>query len=217
MTKNNSLIVIFAAVVALSSYVSAQTVVVDTSRASNHFVPEETLGAGVDRIPVEAIDKDLLQPTLGETLESGWQPVTFRQNTELAIEAWHWNPQGTWSDPSGKGYFIGSSTPTETIRYSYGYALPRRGFTRNDGVEPSGYSRLTDGDVSSFWKSNPYLTERFTGESDALHPQWVVLDLAQVQSVNSIRIAWGEPFAKHYTVQYWTGGDDPIHAPTRGV
>ena len=217
MTKKNSLIVVFVAVV-LSAYVSAQTVVVDTSRSTNHFVPDETLGAGVDRIPVEAIDKDLVQPTLGETLESGWQPVTFRQNTELAIEAWHWNPQGKWSDPSGKGYFVGSSTPTETIRYSYGYALPRRGFTRNDGVEPSGYSRLTDGDLTSFWKSNPYLAERFTGESDALHPQWIVVDLAQVQSVNSIRIAWGEPFAKRYVVQYWSGpGDDPIHAPTRGV
>lgn len=218
MTQRTFLLPVFVAFTFLCSSALAQNVVVDTSRSTNHFVPEKTLGAGVDRISVEAIDKDLLQPTLGRTLASGWQPVTFRQNTELAIEAWHWNPQGTWSDPSGKGYFVGSSTPTETIRYSYGYALPRRGFTRNDGVEPSGFSRLTDGDINSFWKSNPYLTERFTGESDALHPQWVVLDLAQIQSVNSIRIAWGEPFAKRYAVQYWSGpGDDPIHAPTRGV
>ncbi|MGA9384164.1 MAG: discoidin domain-containing protein, partial [Candidatus Sulfotelmatobacter sp.] len=136
--------------------------------------------------------------------------------TELAIEAWHWNPQGTWSDPGGKGYFTGSSTPTEMLRYSYGYALPRRGFTRNDGTDTVGFSRLTDGDLNTFWKSNPYLTQRFTGESDALHPQWVVLDLAQVQQVNSLRIAWAEPYARHYEVQYWTG-EDPIHAPTRGV
>jgi hypothetical protein len=195
---------------------SAQTVEVDTTRATNHFVPKETLGAGVDRISVEAIDKDLLQPTLGQTLASGWQPVTYRQNTELAIEAWHWNPKGSWSDPAGKGYFAGSADPTETIRYSYGYGLPRRGFTRNDGTENVGFSRLTDGDLDSFWKSNPYLAQRFTGESDALHPQWIILDLAQMQQVDSIRIAWGEPFAKRYTVQYWTG-EDPIHAPTRGV
>ena len=38
----------------------------------------------MDRIAVEAIDKDLLQPTLEKTLASGWQPVTYRQNTELA-------------------------------------------------------------------------------------------------------------------------------------
>jgi hypothetical protein len=201
---------------------AAQTVVVDISHPTNHFVPNETLGAGVDRIAVEAIDKDLLQPTLEKTLASGWQPVTYRQNTELAVEAWHWNPQGTWSDRGdgsdggGKGYFTGSATPTEMLRYSYGYALPRRGFTRNDGTDNVGFSRLTDGDVNTFWKSNPYLTQRFTGESDTLHPQWVVMDLAQAQQVNTIRIAWGEPYARHYVVQYWTG-DDPMHAPTRGA
>jgi hypothetical protein len=194
----------------------SQTVEVDATHSTNHFVPNKTLGAGVDRISVEAIDKDLLQPTLDQTLASGWQPVSFRQNTELAVEAWHWNPQGTWSDPGGKGYFTGSATPTETIRYSYGYGLPRRGFTRNDGTDSVGFSRLTDGDLDSFWKSNPYLAQRFTGENDALHPQWVVLDLAQVQQVNSIRIAWGEPYARRYVVQYWTG-DDPIKAATRGV
>src|SRR5437660_2933273 len=98
----------------LSSLSVAQVIEVDTTHPTNHFVPKETLGAGVDRIAVEAIDKDLLQPTLEQTLASGWQPVTYRQNTELAIEAWHWNPQGTWSDPAGKGYFTGSANPTET-------------------------------------------------------------------------------------------------------
>jgi F5/8 type C domain len=201
---------------------AGQTITVDTSHPTNHFVPKETLGAGVDRIAVDAIDKDLLQPTLDKTLASGWQPVTYRQNTELAIEAWHWNPHGTWSagsdgnDASGKGYFTGSATPAETIRYSYGYALPRRGTTRNDGTDNVGFSRLTDGDVNTFWKSNPYLTQRFTGESDALHPQWVVMDLAQVQQIDSIRIAWAEPYARRYIVQYWTG-DDPIKTVTRGV
>jgi hypothetical protein len=203
--------------VLIAPFSLAQTVKVDTSHATNIFVPKETLGAGVDRISVEAIDKDLVQPTLSQTQASGWQPVSYRQNTELAVEAWHWNPMGTWSDSGNKGYFVGSATPTETIRYSYGYGLPRRGFTRNDGTGNAGFSRLTDGDLNSFWKSNPYLTQRYTGESDGLHPQWIVLDLAQVQQVDSIRIVWGEPYAKKYVVQYWTGGDDPIHAPTRGV
>ena len=94
--------------------------------------------------------------------------------------------------------------------------LPRRGLTRNDGTDNVGFSRLTDGDLNTFWKSNPYLTQHFTGESDALHPQWVVMDLAQVQQIDSIRIAWGEPYARRYVVQYWTG-DDPIKAVTRGV
>jgi F5/8 type C domain len=209
----------FAGILGCALSAASQTISIDVSHPTNHFVPKETLGAGVDRIAVDAIDKDLLQPTLEKTLASGWQPVTYRQNTELAVEAWHWNPQGTWSEgsgSSGKGYFTGSSTPTEMLRYSYGYALPRRGFTRNDGTDNVGFSRLTDGDVNTFWKSNPYLTQRFTGESDVLHPQWVVMDLAQVQQVSSIRIAWGEPYARRYLVQYWTG-DDPIKAPTRGT
>jgi hypothetical protein len=186
------------------------------SRPVNRFVPNQTLGAGIDRIPIEAIDTGLTQPNLDAALSSGWQPVSYRQNTELAVEAWHWNPQGTWSDPRGKGYFTGASTPGQPIRYSYGYRLPRRGFTRNDGTENAGFSRLTDGDTNTFWKSNPYLTQRFTGENDALHPQWILVDLSQNQAVNAIRIAWAQPYATKYLVQYWTG-DDPIHAPTRGV
>ncbi|MGA2388609.1 MAG: discoidin domain-containing protein [Candidatus Sulfotelmatobacter sp.] len=217
MRKLTALLVSLTGCLSFTLHGAAQTIQVETSHATNHFVPKETLGAGVDRIAVEAIDKDLAQPVLDKTLSSGWQPVTYRQNTELAIEAWHWNPQGTWSDASGKGYFTGSSTPTEMIRYSYGYSLPRRGTTRNDGTDNVGFSRLTDGDLNTFWKSNPYLTEHFTGESDTLHPQWVVIDLAQVQPIDSIRIAWAEPYAHHYAVQYWTGGDDPIRAVTRGV
>jgi hypothetical protein len=204
--------------VLLSTICVAQTIQVDIapSHSTNRFVPNQTLGAGVDRIPVQAIDKDFVPDALQKALASGWQPVTYRQNTELAVEAWHWNPQGTWSDPAGKGYFTGSSEPKEFIRYSYGYSLPHRGFTRNDGTGNAGYSRLTDGDAGSYWKSNPYLTQRFTGESDALHPQWVVMDLALPQQIDSIRVRWAEPYATHYLVQYWTG-DDPIKQPTRGV
>jgi hypothetical protein len=204
----------FAAAVACAG----QSIQVDITpaHATNHFVPNQALGAGVDRIPQEAIDKDLVRPALDSALSSGWQPVSFRQNTELAVEAWHWNPQGSWSDASGKGYFTGSANPTEFLRYSYGYSLPHRGFTRNDGTDNSGFSRLTDGDPASYWKSNPYLTQRFTGESDSTHPQWIVLDLAQLQQITSIQIKWAEPYAVHYSVQYWTG-DDPIKAATRGV
>ena len=216
MKKLGLVLLCLAGCFAFTSSAAGQTIAVDVSHPTNHFVPKDTLGAGVDRIPVEAIDKDLLQPTLEKTLASGWQPVTYRQNTELAIEAWHWNPQGSWSVATGQGYFTGSATPTETIRYSYGYALPRRGTTRNDGTDTVGFSRLTDGDLNTFWKSNPYLTERFSGESDALHPQWVVLDLTQEQQADGIRIAWGEPYARRYELQYWTG-EDPIKTPGHGV
>jgi hypothetical protein len=197
---------------------AAQTIQVDTTPAhsTNRFVPNETLGAGIDRIPGEAIDKGLVNPSLDQVLASGWQTVSYRQNTELTMEAWHWNPNGTWSDPTGKGYFTGSATPADPIRYSYGYSLPHRGTTRNDGTGNAGFSRLTDGDLNTYWKSSPYLTQRFTGERDSLHPQWVILDLTQNQMVDSIRIAWANPYAIRYLVQYWTG-DDPIKAQTKGV
>ena len=196
--------------------VFAQTVTVDTTHATNHFVPNQTLGAGVDRIPVEAIDKDLVPAVVEKVLAAGWQPVTYRQNTELTMEAWHWNPEGTWSGPGDKGYFSGLATPGDPIHYSYGFALPHRGTTRNDGTGNAGFSRLTDGDPHSYWKSNPYLTQRFTGESDSLHPQWIIVDLNQNQLIDSIRISWAEPYATKYGIQYWTG-EDPIHLPTKGA
>ena len=67
--------------------------------------------------------------------------------------------------------------------------------------DSNGYSRLTDGDPATYWKSNPYLTKPFTGEDDALHPQWVTIDLAGPHPVNAIRIDWAEPFARRYLVQ----------------
>lgn len=206
----------FAAFAALS--LSAQTVDVDITpgAATNHFIPQQTMGAAVDRISVEAIDKTLTPKVLAAVAPSGWEPITYRQNTELAVEAWHWNPNGTWSDSRGRGYFTGSTQPTEMIRYSYGYSLPRRGFTRNDGTGNTGFSRLTDGNASTFWKSNPYLTERFTGESDSLHPQWVIVDLKEKDLIDAIRIDWNAPYATHYAVQFWTGLD-PIGKPTEGV
>jgi hypothetical protein len=140
-------------------FLEGQTVNVDISpeHALNHIVPREALGAGVDRLSIEAIDKTLTKEILDQTAPSGWGPITYRQNTELSVEAWHWNPNGSWSDPRGKGYFTGSSALAAPIRYSYGYVLPRRGFTRNGGTN-TGYSMLTDGDLNTFWKSNPYLT-----------------------------------------------------------
>ncbi|MGA8231191.1 MAG: discoidin domain-containing protein [Candidatus Acidiferrales bacterium] len=200
---------------------AAQTVRVDStlSHSTNSIKPTEALGAAIDRLPYGAVDKLFNDDMVKQVLASGWQTVSYRQNTELHIEAWHWNPQGTWSDPSGKGYFTGSATPGPMLRHSYGYPLPHRGVTHDDGTDYVGYSRLTDGDPATYWKSNPYLTKAFTGEEDSLHPQWILMDLASFQPVNAIRIAWAEPYAVHYLVQYWTGADtfDPIKHPTAGV
>jgi hypothetical protein len=202
----------------LSLCARTQTIQVDVtpSHMRKSFVPNQTLGAGIDRINEKTIDTMFIKPVVDRVLEAGWGPVSYRQNTELYTEAWHWNPKGTWSDSAGKGYFVGDANPSETIRYTYGYPLPRRGVTRDDGTETVGYSRLTDGDTNSFWKSNPYLTKAFTGEEDSKNPQWVFFDLDTAQSVDAIRIAWAEPYARRYAVQFFTG-DDPIRAPNKGL
>ena len=203
---------------ALGQTLSAQTIRVDATpnHVTNVIVPTRALGAAIDRLPYGAADKLYVDSTVKQVLSAGWQPVTYRQNTELMMEAWHWNPSGTWSDPAGKGYFTGSTGLGDPIRHSYGYSLPHRGVTHDDGTDFNGYSRLTDGDMDSYWKSNPYLTQAFTGEDDSLHLQWIMIDLAAPRPIDAIRIAWAEPYAKHYLVQYWTG-EDPIHRPTLGI
>jgi hypothetical protein len=188
----------------------AQTVQVDAtpSHVVNKFSPLYALGTSVDRVPSNATDVFFRPDQLQQVLSAGWGSVTYRQNTELFVQAWHWNPKGTWSDSRGQGYFTGNGTPTkEMIRHSYGYSLQHRGFTRNGGTEFDGFSRLDDGDLNTYWKSNPYLTHGFTGEDDLLHPEWVVIDLGKKQEVNAIRVAWTAPYATAYQVQYWTGED----------
>jgi len=203
------LVLLLLTTVMLDGAAEAQTVTVDatSSHAINSFSPPYALGTTVDRVPSNATDTFFSPASIQQILEAGWGVISYRQNTELFVQAWHWNPKGTWSDPAGRGYFTGDATPREAIRHSYGYDLRHRGFTRNGGTEFSGYSRLNDADLDSYWKSNPYLTAQFTGEDDAMHPQWIVIDLDTPQEVNAMRIAWAEPYARVYQVQYWTGAD----------
>jgi len=191
-----------------------QTIIVDAapSHVANSFSPVRALGAAVDRLGTGTTDHVLTDPILKEVLNAGWQPVTYRQNTELTVEAWHWNARGTWSNAEKQeGYFVGSAEPGEPIRHSWAYPLPHRGFGRGDG---NGYSRLTDGDPKTYWKSNPYLTHDFTGEDDSLHPQWVMIDLGSKVDINAIRIDWADPYARRYLVQFWTGKEEPFYEGT---
>jgi hypothetical protein len=204
---------------ALCDAAAAQNVVVDVTPAHvvNTFSPLYALGSTVDRVPSNATDEFFRPDQIAQIQQAGWGVISYRQNTDLFVQAWHWNPKGKWSDAAGQGYFVGDANPTrEMIRHSYGYSLPHRGFTRNGGTEFDGYSRLNDGDLNSYWKSNPYLTSKFTGEDDSLHPQWVVIGFEKPQSVNAIRIAWAEPHATSYRVQYWSGDGDAMDEQDKG-
>ena len=197
------------AVLSIPALARAQSVRVDTtpSRAIR-FDPDKALGTSIDILPAVNFDQVYTQPIIKESLSAGWGPISYRQNTELTIEAWHWNPTGTWSDPEHQdGYFTGSAEPgAEPLRESFGYSLPHRGTTRSD-ADVHEFSRLTDGDESTYWKSNPYLAKKFTGEDDDLLPQWIVIDFGTPQQIDAIRISWANPFATKYDVAYWTGDD----------
>lgn len=165
----------------------------------NSFDPDSALGSSIDVLSRRDIDQVYTPHIIQESLSAGWGPITYRNNSELRMAAWHWNANGTWSDPAHKnGYFTGSTELKDPIRYILSYALPHRGFSTSG-------DRPLQSPNTTYWKSNPYLTSKFTGESDALHPQWVVMDLKAEKPVDAIRIAWASPYATNYEVQYWVG------------
>ncbi len=167
----------------------------------NSFDPDSALGSSIDVLSRTGIDKVYSPHVIQEALSAGWGPITYRNNTELRMAAWHWTENGTWSDPAHQsGYFTGSSELKEPLRYILAYPLPHRGFSISG-------DRPVQGPNLTYWKSNPYLTSKFTGESDSLHPQWVVMDLRAAKPVSAIRIVWASPYATAYQVDYWVGKD----------
>ena len=168
----------------------------------NSFIPDKALGAAYDGY--EKGQNDLiLQPANIKAMQSAdLKPLSYRLRTELGIEAWHWNPKGKWSS-NNEGYWVSSSDPEDSISFSYGYRLPRRGNT-GDEANNDGYSRIDDGDETTFWKSNPYLDSVFTSESNSEHAQWVVIDLGKERMVDAISIHWGKLYATEFTVDYGT-------------
>ncbi len=192
-----------------ASEVATVRIETNPGRVLNSFDPDQALGSSIDVLSRTGIDKVYTPHIIQESLSAGWGPITYRNNTELRMAAWHWTENGTWSDPVHRsGYFTGSTELGEPLRYILAYALPHRGFSTSG-------DRPVQGPNLTYWKSNPYLTSKFTGESDALHPQWVVVDLRTVQAVNAVRIGWANPYATAYQVEYWVGNDalDFDHGP----
>src|SRR6202021_788387 len=147
---------------------SVATVHVDVtlSHVLNTIYPDTATGAGMDDLSRTQID-NLSKPEVIQGVKNlGWGSITMRNNSELRLSAWHWNENGTWSDPATKsGYYVGSADLGEPIHYGYSYSLPHRDF-------------MTSGDLplvagfQSYWKSNPYLTSHLPGKGDTLHAQW---------------------------------------------
>ena len=202
----------------VSSEQAIATIHIDAAHPLKTFDPDIALGTSIDILPQGVVDKIYTPEILRESLSAGWGPITYRQNTELQGAAWHWNPRGTWSDAAHQsGYFTGSAELGEPIRHSLAYPLPLRGNTGGDGRSRGKYSRMADGEPSTYWKSNPYLTSKFTGEGDSLHPQWVILDLGAAEKFDTLKIDWGNPYARNYILQYWSGEKEPLSNATAGA
>ena len=190
--------------VAQSSIVDAR-VTVHTERAPvNRFDPRATFGGGLDGHGKGVVADVYTRANITAMKTTGLAMATYRLRTELGVRAWHWNPRGRWSDARrAQGYWTSDDNSPQSIQLSYGYRLPRRGTT--DETDDSGFSRLDDGDTATFWKSNPYLDQRFTATNDSLLPQWVIVDLGRPVPVNAIHVYWGQPHATAFRVQYWRG------------
>jgi len=192
----------------------AVTVDANPAHALNTFTPNAAFGVGVDGVPSRTVPEIYTPSNVQQMLGAGLGTVSYRLYTELSVQDWHWNPSGTFSG-GNSGYWTSSDVPGKQTIDTYGYRLPRRGFTHDQGNDDD-FSRLDDGDLNGFWKSNPYLTHAYTGDADDTHPQWVLFDLQKKVTINAARIWWRDPYAVQYAVQYWTGGD-PIWDPAHGT
>ena len=91
---------------------------VDTTRVINSFDPDSALGSSIDVLSRMDINKVFTPHIVQEALSAGWGPITYRNNTELRMAAWHWTENGTWSDAAHRsGYFTGSTELKDPIKY----------------------------------------------------------------------------------------------------
>jgi hypothetical protein len=192
-----------------SSQVTVVKIFFKPGHPSSQFDPSNAFGAAIDGHEKGELNQMLSRANVSQMLSAGFKPISYRLRTELAGEAWHWNPKGSWTEVNS-GYWISNDKPgLSELSLSYGYRLPRRGNTF-DQANDDGYSRLDDGDSRTFWKSNPYLDRHFTGQPNVTLPQWILVDFGKKKFINAIRLNWAEPFATVYDVQFgdFSGIDD---------
>ena len=197
-------------------FAAEHVVRIDTAHPIRTFDPARALGAGIDGHEQGDVLRMLSPAHAGAMRSAGFRSLSYRLRTELAGEVWHWNPSGKWSDAARQqGYWVSDADAPQPIELSYGYRLPRRGNTR-DQANDDGYSRIDDGDTSTFWKSNPYLEPHFTHEPAAAHPQWIAIETGGA-AVNEIQIQWGIPWAVEYRVEFTNQTEDPEDFQKPGI
>src|SRR5207249_5813923 len=77
-----------------SSDVCSSDLHIDTtpSHQINSFDPDYALGSSLDVLSRRDIDRVHTPHIVQESISAGWGPITYRNNSELRMAAWHWNP-----------------------------------------------------------------------------------------------------------------------------
>lgn len=155
------------------------TLTVDTSAVVNTFVPRLIFGinSGCWYVP----KSDILS-TQAKVQAAGNYFVRYPGGS--TSDDYHWNGTGSYD---GQHRWVPSA-----IDYTPGFGGTElyRGTT---SVQYQTYANLTDGDPNTRWLSN----------ADTAFPaaQWAYVDLGAAQTVDTIQIIWGTPFAASFKVQ----------------
>lgn len=169
------------------------------------FRPVEAFGVAVDGGTFAETGALFNPENVSAIRAAQFKSVSYRLRTELAGQVWHWSSYGRWSDQEHqRGYWVGDSAQDDNHELSFGYRLPRRGNSR-DEANDDGFSRIDDGDVATFWKSNPYLDPKLDGIG--IEQQWVIVDLGRKLRIDTAQIHWAEPYAAQFRLQRWDGSD----------
>src|SRR5436309_11396884 len=88
-------------------------------KSKNHavsFIPSQAFGAGVDGHGHGEVGRLFSPSYIQRMLGAGLQRVSYRLRSEIAIHAWHWNPEGRWSNPARhEGYWTSDSDSASPI------------------------------------------------------------------------------------------------------
>ena len=169
------------------------------------FRPVEAFGVTIDGGSA-AEGAALFYPENGPSIRAAhFKSASYRLRTELGGQVWHWSSYGRWSNEENQqGYWTGDPARDDNSEVSFGYRVPRRGNSR-DEADDDGFSRIDDGDATSFWKSNPYLDPKLDGTG--VERQWVIVDFGRQRRIDTLTINWANPFASQFRLQRWVGLD----------
>src|ERR1041384_6064658 len=81
-----------------SRQITVVKIFVKPGHPSSQFDSSHAFGAAIDGHEKGELNQMLSRENVSEMLSAGFKPVSYRLRTELAGEAWHWNPKGSWSE-----------------------------------------------------------------------------------------------------------------------